>query len=101
MIRGSVFSRLIFAAGVLLSFAATIAAQAPAVLEQGKLLGEIEFFGYGDLDVAQLRAKLPVKEGEPFDIDALPGIAEALKKELGHSPLIPMAQFVATITAAG
>jgi hypothetical protein len=46
----------------LLCFALTLAAQ-----NQQKRLGEIDFFGYGDLDPAAIRAKLPVKEGDVFN----------------------------------
>src|SRR5215471_2003589 len=38
--------------------------------DKPKTIGEIEFFGYSGIDINKLRATLPIREGDAFNMDA-------------------------------
>ena len=60
--------------------------------ESTKLIGQIEFYGYGGLNLEKVRAALPLQEGEAFSTsdDRLLQTIDHLKKEIqrvtGHPP---------------
>src|SRR5216683_1624812 len=65
---------------------ASAPSQAPGTIQ----IGEIDFFGYGDLDPSKLREALPVRQGQRYsraEWDAFgPKIEEAMTKLTGHPP---------------
>ena len=58
--------------------------------DQPKRLGEIEFFGSAGIDLDKIRAALPFREGDEFDIetagDKVTRTEEAVRRVTGHSP---------------
>ncbi len=57
---------------------------------QQRRIGEIEFYGYTDLDLSRLRSSLPVHEGDPISeekiLEAADQLREAVKQALGRDP---------------
>ncbi|MDR3700849.1 MAG: hypothetical protein P4L56_14485 [Candidatus Sulfopaludibacter sp.] len=51
-------------------------------------VGSIDFFGYQGLDLAAVRAALPIHEGAPFDPEHFDDDAarDAIKQVTGHAP---------------
>ncbi len=74
-----------------ISFAGVLAIAASGQAAD-KRIGEIEFFGYGNIDVHNVRKALPAKEGDPFPGELkesaamLAGISRAVKQRIGRSP---------------
>lgn len=57
---------------------------------QGKRVGSVDFFAYDGVDVAALRAGLPVHAGDPFSVEQIEGakrgIRAAVEKRVGRPP---------------
>ena len=49
-------------------------------------IGPIDFFGYEGVDVARVRAALPVKSGDAFDPAVKDRIAQAVTEAIGRAP---------------
>ena len=58
--------------------------------DQSKRIGEIEFFGSAGIDVNKIRAVLPLREGDDFDIETagekITRALEAVRQMTGHPP---------------
>ena len=49
-------------------------------------IGDIEFFGYKGLDLARVRAALPIHQGDAYSPDAKIQVREAVTRVLGKAP---------------
>jgi hypothetical protein len=60
--------------------------------ENHQRIGEIDFYGYGGLDLDRIRAELPVREGDDFPdsddafFDKINNIREAVRRVIGKPP---------------
>jgi hypothetical protein len=79
---------LLLLAGSLLFVAMTAAFEQ----DDPKRIGEIEFYGYGGLDVGRIRAALPLREGDELPSspeaieEALNRLKEIIEQTTGHPP---------------
>src|ERR1700685_3361908 len=74
----------------MISLIAFLALAAGLVQPQRIRIGEIELFGTAGVDVAKVRAALPIHEGDEIAADQtgsmLEGIGQSLENVLGHEP---------------
>ena len=60
--------------------------------DKSRHIGEVDFYGYADLDLNKIRTALPVREGDNFPdshdafLDTVKGIKEAIKQVIGKPP---------------
>jgi hypothetical protein len=83
---------LLLLAGSLMAIA--VAAIVADAFEQDndKRIGEIEFYGYGGIDVLKVREALPLHEGDEFpasseaNLEVIERLKETIEKTLGYEP---------------
>ncbi len=83
---------LLLLAGSLVTIAVAAVVIEAFEQDQDKHIGEIEFYGYGGIDVLKVRAALPLHEGDEFpasseaNLEVVERIKQTVEKTLGYEP---------------